>query len=952
MSKNTLINLAIAFLFLLLPMFVFNSLVFKHKLPSCMDVFTQHYPLRAYASRVLKAGKIPLWNPYTFSGVPFLANIQTAVFYPPNLILFTILPLSIAFGINLVLHFSVGGFFTYLYLRRISISRISSIFSGIIFMFSSFLFPKIVLPPILQASALIPLLFYVFEIALEKKDIRYTFLAGFCLAISVLSGYPQVVYGTVISLGIYGIWRILPVYIEKITRPVGKRKLAIKLVNFSLITCLLIITLIILTGGGTLSIFGRKMGFHTLRNPLSALLTLLALRFALIIKNIRINWKGLGIYLVLFVSIVWIAILVSAIQLLPSIELLKFCTQTQRSFSQLTSWTNVHALIKDLFLGSLKHGEVGTFIGTFPLMFIIVEIFVRNKSRRLNHFFSIFLFISFFILLIILKCSLLLKILYYIPGFRLFPFLCRYLSIFVFSQAVLAGIALDNLIIRAKMVNLRLFQNTNFSNIIKIFLLLITVIQLLYCNSYIMKFVDPEQYFQPSETINYLKQIHSPFRIFGVDRAYSYYWERREAIDLLIPNIALYYGILDAQGYDPIQLKMYKDYINMLNSGKKTRYPNDDVYHFAIISPSDSVLINLLNIRYILSKESIEGRNYKSVFKNKGVTVYLNTACLPRAFMVYKYCLNPDTQNSLHWIKDEIINVREVVILNQKRFKGKDATFSFPSWWKRSWDVSIKVESAGLKHGNYAKIYISGKQASLNKRGYNIVVVNPYTSDIERSASFDTCGSFNASKQMKEFINSIPEGRIVAVAVKDDASSFLTKEAALSLRNLGATGDLSDRNKHFRWSHSVIGMKGLKPGEALESYGLGPTAVSLPFSLPVVYRIDNDADDMVKSPEVKIIKWSPHKITIETDSKRDGFLVLSEIFYPGWKVYIDGKKGEILRANGIFRAVYVKRGQHLVQFTFSPFSFKLGLWISTLTLLIASIYSFFEKKNKKAQDIT
>ncbi|MDL1966735.1 MAG: YfhO family protein, partial [Candidatus Desulfofervidus auxilii] len=252
----------------------------------------------------------------------------------------------------------------------------------------------------------------------------------------------------------------------------------------------------------------------------------------------------------------------------------------------------------------------------------------------------------------------------------------------------------------------------------------------------------------------------------------------------------------------------------------------------------------------------------------------------------------------------------------------------------------IKVESPGLKRGNYANIYINGKQASLNKRGYNIVVVNPYTSDIERSASFDTCGSFNASKQMKEFINSIPEGRIVAVAVKDDASSSLTKEAALSLRNLGATGDLSDRNKHFRWSHAIIGMKGLKPGEALESYGLGPTAVSLPFSLPVVYRIDNDADDMVKSPEVKIIKWSPHKITIETDSKRDGFLVLSEIFYPGWKVYIDGKKGEILRANGIFRAVYVERGQHLVQFTFLPFSFELGLYISMLTLLIGLIICY------------
>jgi len=939
LRKSALVNVVIVFLFLLLPICVFNELVFQHKVPSYMDVWTQLYPFRAYATRMLKAGKIPLWNPYTFSGVPFLANIQTAVFYPPNLILFTILPLSIAFGVNIVLHFFIGGLFTYLYLRRINVSRISSIFSGIIFMFSGFIFPKIALPPILQTSALIPLLFYTFEIALEKKTVRYTFLAGLCLTIAILSGYPQVVYGTLITLGIYGLWQISPIHIEKI-KLIGKRFLAIKVINFSLLICLLIIIAIALTGGGSFSVFGKKIGFHTLRNPLSALLVLLVLRFLLIIKNIKIDWKNLGIYLALLTIITAIGILVAAVELLPAVELLRFCTQTERPLNQLVGYTNAHVLLKELVWGGLKNPEISGFIGTLPLIFIVLAMFFERKGQRANCYFSAFLFISFFILFIVLKCSLLVKILYYVPGFRLFPVLFRYLSIFVFSQAVLAGIALDNLAIRAKEFNLKLFQNANLRDIIKVFLLVVTTVQLLYHNSYIMKFGDPIQYFRLSPIIKYLKQDAIPFRVFGVDKAYSYDSERPEAIDLLIPNIGLYYGLSDVQGYDPIQLKTYKHYINVLNAGEKFRYPNNDVYHFAIINPSDSSLINLLNVKYILSKEPIKGENYKPIFENAGVTIYLNRAYLPRAFIVPKYCLTTNVETSLFWIKNKIINIKETVILNQGRFKRKEELLSFPGWWKGMKDVSIKVESAGLKHGNYARIYVNGKQTVLNRRGYNIVVINSYTGSVEKSISFDTCGSFNASKQMREFINSIPEGRIVAVAVKDDASSSLTKEAALSLRNLGATGDLSDRNKHFRWSHSVIGMKGLKPGEALESYGLGPTAVSLPFSLPVVYRIDNDADDMVKSPEVKIIKWSPHKITIETDSKRDGFLVLSEIFYPGWKVYIDEKKGEILRANGIFRAVYVKRGQHLVQFTFLPFSFELGLYISMLTLLIGLIICY------------
>lgn len=939
--KSTLVNFVIPFLFLLLPICVFSDLVFQHKVPCCMDVLTQHYPFRAYASRMLEASQIPLWNPYTFSGIPFLANIQIAVFYPLNLILFTIFPLSTAFGLKLVLHFSIGGFFTYLYLRRINVTKISSIFSGIIFMFSGFILPKIFLPPILQASVLIPLLFYTFEIALEKKTIRCIFLAGVCLAIAIFSGYPHVVYGTLITLGIYALWRIPSIYIERRKELTGKKSQTIKIVNFLLLICLLIIISIALTGGGSFSIFGKKMGFHTLRNPLSAMLVLLVLKFVITIKRIKINWNNLAISLVLLTIIPALGVLLSAIQLLPSVELLRLSPQTGALFGQLTGYTNAQTLLKELAWGGLKHPEVSGFIGTFPLIFIVLAMFLKRKSEMANPYFSLFLFISFFVLLIVLECSLLVKILHYVPGFRLFPKLIRYLSIFVFSQSVLAGIALDNLAMRAKEFNLRLFQSATFTNAVKVFLLVVTTAQLLYQNSYIMKFVDPEQYYQPSRTVKYLKEDNLPFRIFAVDKQYSYFYERPEIVDLLIPNMGVYYGISDVQGYDPLQLKTYKHYISALNAGKKSPYPLNDMYHFAIVSPSDSNLINLLNVKYILSKEPIEGKNYKSIFKNAGVTIYLNTAFLPRAFMAYEYGLTSDIETSLSWIKDKVINIRKTVILNQKRFKGNKEILSFPHWWKDIENMSIKVESAGFGSGNYARIYVNGKQVAPNRRGYNIVIINPYTGLVERGISFDTCGSHNASKQMREFINNIPMGKIVAVAIKDDASNSLTEEAVLGLRNLGAMGDLLGRDRHFRWSHAVIGIKGLKPGQALESYRLGLTRVSLPFPVPVVYRIGNGEDDTARDSKIKIIKWSPHKITIKTDSKRDGFLVLSEIYYPGWKVYIDGRENKVLKANGIFRAVYLKRGQHLMQFIFSPFCFKLGLLISTLTFLLGIICSFF-----------
>ena len=58
--------------------------------------FTDHFlPFSLFQRAELLAGRLPLWNPYTFSGHPFLADVQAAVFYPlSNLVLALTLPWS------------------------------------------------------------------------------------------------------------------------------------------------------------------------------------------------------------------------------------------------------------------------------------------------------------------------------------------------------------------------------------------------------------------------------------------------------------------------------------------------------------------------------------------------------------------------------------------------------------------------------------------------------------------------------------------------------------------------------------------------------------------------------------------------------------------------------------------------------------------------------------------
>jgi hypothetical protein len=65
-------------------------------------------PLRFFTAAQIKTGHLPLWNPYSASGEPWLANPQTAVFYPPAW-LFLVLPFEAAYMLYLALHLALLG---------------------------------------------------------------------------------------------------------------------------------------------------------------------------------------------------------------------------------------------------------------------------------------------------------------------------------------------------------------------------------------------------------------------------------------------------------------------------------------------------------------------------------------------------------------------------------------------------------------------------------------------------------------------------------------------------------------------------------------------------------------------------------------------------------------------------------------------------------------------------
>ena len=85
--------------------------------------------------------------------------------------------------------------------------------------------------------------------------------------------------------------------------------------------------------------------------------------------------------------------------------------------------------------------------------------------------------------------------------------------------------------------------------------------------------------------------------------------------------------------------------------------------------------------------------------------------------------------------------------------------------------------------------------------------------------------------------------------------------------------------------------------------------------------------------QAKISDYRNQEVTIDATLNGAGILVLADSFYPGWKVYVDGEEGEILRANYFFRGVVLSAGDHRVVFRYEPASFYYGLAITLTTLM-------------------
>jgi hypothetical protein len=124
-------------------------------------------------------------------------------------------------------------------------------------------------------------------------------------------------------------------------------------------------------------------------------------------------------------------------------------------------------------------------------------------------------------------------------------------------------------------------------------------------------------------------------------------------------------------------------------------------------------------------------------------------------------------------------------------------------------------------------------------------------------------------------------------------------------------------------------------GEALDllrAEGFDPASVVILEKEPA--RLSHGAGDLANGSHVDILEYTPNRVTIEADLHADGFVVLTDLYYEGWRAFENGMEHEVHRADYVFREVQLEKGRHTIEFVFDPLSFKVGLAITVLALLL------------------
>jgi hypothetical protein len=165
----------------------------------------QFYPWREFMADSLRAGQLPLWNPYNGAGAPLIANYQSALFYPlhwPQLIV----PSPLLMSVTAVLHLLIAAWGMYAFTGRLGLPTLGRGVSALAFGLSGYLVARLGTFPVVAAASWMPWVLWAALGVLTQTRRRDVALLAFVAALQLLSGHAQTTWYSMLLVGLFSLF--------------------------------------------------------------------------------------------------------------------------------------------------------------------------------------------------------------------------------------------------------------------------------------------------------------------------------------------------------------------------------------------------------------------------------------------------------------------------------------------------------------------------------------------------------------------------------------------------------------------------------------------------------------------------------------------------------------------------------------------------------------------------
>jgi len=937
--------LAAAVLAFHLPLVLWESALTDH------DLLTYFYPYWDYSADALRAGRLPLWNPFLFTGAPFLANSQAGVFYPLNV---TVLGLEAprAVAWSYVLHLWLASTGMYVFLRAgVRLGRLGALAGAVVFAFGGFFAAQVAHINQVQAAAWLPLLAVAFLKAYRGRSIGWLLGGGVCFGLQLTAGHPQVSYLSIVTLILLGLY-------EAARSPVGVGDAA----------------------DSWLAQRARRWGGGIARFVVSA------------------GYSGL-----LIAVLAAVGGGLAAAQLLPSFELAsgESFRAGGLSYGEVVSFSLApRDLLRAFFptygASELPYSEHIAYVGVAAAVLALVAV-GRRRPSPYTYFFAGLLVLG--LLLALGEFNPLYPGLYLLaPGFDLFRVPARWLLLFTVGASGLVAVGVDGLaragvaplsrrgaqnalaalcgVVLLSVVSVWALRGvvTLPSNDVLLWWLLAGLVALVLAALgpfflrgsllawLLIALVGLELFFArealsvshpvPAQTyatlpspLAHILRDRGLYRTLGVANP-SYVAEERaevgpqplpqeetEAMELvrrfkatLLPNLGLRFRLPSLDGYDGGLLPTRR-YLGLkglvMDSGgsgalrvqgeKEPPIPiRDDIQGIP-----DPGFLGALNVKYIIADKLTDGW-VDGVYHDLGVPQRLSRG-------------ERLSVQDAGWEEAAALSLATYLEGGGRIPQGTPVarvTVQDAEGVRHTWPLRAGVDTAESDAGALAHAAHGSGRAVAARRNLPEAMVYAARLDFDgmvlpRSLSVEAlqdqgtltvAGAAFVGSGGQASYTPVLDSRLVRVFTGEVKvyENLAFQERAYVASEVLVLPDEEDQLRALLWVRP--GQVVLEAASARNSAGSGkPSGAFAPGGT------------------ARVVTYEAERVVVEAELAAPGYLVLTDSYYPGWRAWVDGRETQILRANYLFRAVAVSEGRHTVEFRYEPASLTIGLWVSGLS---------------------